>query len=57
MGYYHTGFTTLTPGQSRTTRDPLQAKRYATQADAVRVVDRLHHLQGVWRAVEHGFDA
>lgn len=57
MGYYHTGFTTLTPGQSRTTRDPLQAKRYATQAEALSVADGLHHLQGVWRATEHGFDA
>jgi hypothetical protein len=57
MGCYHTGFTTLTPGNSRTTRDPLQAKRYATQAEAAQVADGLHHLQGVWRAVEHGFDA
>jgi hypothetical protein len=57
MGFYHTGFTTLTPGDSRTTRDPFQAKKYATQAEALHVADGLHHLQGVWRAVEHGFDA
>ena len=57
MGYYHTGFTTLTPGESRTTRDPLQAKRYATLADALHIADGLRDLQGVWRAVEHGLAA
>ena len=57
MGYYHTGFTTLMPGESRTTRDPLQAKRYATQGDALHIADGLHNIQGVWRAVEHGFGA
>ena len=57
MGYYHTGFTTMMPGDSRTTRDPYQAKRYVTEDEALHVADGLHHLQGVWRAVEHGFDA
>ena len=57
MGYYHTEFITLTPSESRTTRDPLQAKRYATQGDALHIADGLHNIQGVWRAVEHGFGA
>lgn len=57
MGYYHTGFTTLMPGESRTTKNPHEAKRYATQAEALHIADGLHHLAGVWRAVEHGFDA
>jgi len=57
MGCYHTGFTTLMPGESRTTRDPWEAKKYVTEAEAMQAADKLHHLQGVWRAVEHGFDA
>jgi hypothetical protein len=56
MGYYHTGWTTLS-FESRTTRDPNDAKRYATMADALLACARLLHLQGVWRAVEHGFAA
>lgn len=54
MGYYHTGWTTLS-FESRTTRDPHKAKRYATREDALLACARLLHLQGVWRAVEHGF--
>ena len=57
MGYYHTGFTEHLAFESRTTRDPTKAKRYSTQADALLVCARLLHLQGVWRAVEHGFAA
>lgn len=55
MGYYHTGFTAHLPFESRTTRDAVKAKRYATQAEALLACARLLHLQGVWRAVEHGF--
>jgi hypothetical protein len=55
MGYYHTGFTAHLPFESRTTSDPSRAKRYSAQADALLVCARLLHLQGVWRAVEHGF--
>lgn len=54
MGYYHTGFTDI-DGRSRTTRNPHEAKRYASFLDAARVAGSLHHLAGVWRAVEHGF--
>lgn len=57
MGYYHTGATTMLSFESRTTRDPLRAKRYATKRDAVMACAGLLHLQGVWRAVEHGFAA
>ena len=57
MGYYHTGATTMLSFESRTTRDPLKAKRYATRRDALQACAGLLHLQGVWRAVEHGFAA
>lgn len=56
LGHYHTGLTTLS-FESRTTRDPLKAKRYATKRDALLACAGLLHLQGVWRAVEHGFGA
>lgn len=53
MGYYHTGFTDL-GGNSRTTKNPHEARRYnKPQAEAAAA--KLHHLAGVWRAVEHGF--
>ena len=55
MGHYHTGATTLPSFESRTTRDPLKAKRYATKRDALLACAGLLHLKGVWRAVEHGF--
>ena len=56
MGYYHTGFTEFLPFESRTTRDPNKARRYATRVDALKVCVRLLHMKGVWRAVEHGFE-
>lgn len=56
MGHYHTGFTEFLPFESRTTRDPNQARRYATRADALKVCVRLLHMRGVWRPVEHGFE-
>jgi hypothetical protein len=56
LGFYHTGFTDLS-GNSRSTKDPFQAKRYATKAEAEAVATKLGStLQGVWRPVEHGFD-
>ena len=57
MGHYHTGFTEFLPFESRTTRDPNKARRYESQADALMVCVRLLHMRGVWRAVEHGFEA
>lgn len=56
MGHYHTGFTEFLPFESRTTRDPNKAWRYATRVDALMVCVRLLHMKGVWRAVEHGFE-
>lgn len=56
MGHYHTGFTEFLPFESRTTRDPNKARRYATRVDALMVCARLLHAKGVWRAVEHGFE-
>lgn len=55
LGYYHTGFTGLMPGDSRSTNSPHEAKRYATKEAAEAAASKLMHLQGVWRAVEHGF--
>ena len=57
MGHYHTGFTTLMPGESRSTSKPHEAKRYETKEAAKYAANKLLHLAGVWRAVEHGFDA
>lgn len=57
LGYYHTGRTRLSAFESVTTRDPMHAKRYATQREALMACAGLLHLQGVWRAVEHGFAA
>lgn len=55
LGFYHTGFTDLS-GNSRSTADPHKAKRYATKGEAEAVAEKLGFtLQGVWRAVEHGF--
>lgn len=54
MGFYHTGFTTL-GGDSRSTKDPHQAKRYPSKAQAAAVAADLFSKAGVWRAVEHGF--
>jgi hypothetical protein len=55
LGIYHTGFTDLS-GQSLTTADPHKAKRYS-KGEAEAVAEKLQSMRGVWRAVEHGFDA
>jgi hypothetical protein len=57
MGYYHTGFTGLDGFSSRTTQDANEARKYETKEDAEKVAAKLAHLQGVWRAIEHGFMA
>lgn len=55
LGWYHTGFTDL-GGNSRSTQDPLRARRYPTWREANLVAVKLGHtLQGTWRAVQHGF--
>ena len=54
MGYYHTGRTDI-GGQSISTKLPHDACQYGTRDEAERVAARLHHLAGVWKAVEHGF--
>lgn len=55
LGWYHTGFTDIS-GNSRSTQDPLKAKRYSTWREANLVSVKLGHtLQGTWRAVQHGF--
>lgn len=56
LGRYHTGFSDLQQ-RSRETADPQQAKRYRSEAIAVFAAGQLFHLEGVWRAVEHGFAA
>jgi hypothetical protein len=54
-GQYHTGFTDLSGG-SRSTTDPMQAKRYSTWKQANTASVKLGHtLSGTWRAVQHGF--
>lgn len=55
LGWYHTGFTDI-GGNSRSTQDPLKAKRYSTWREANLASVKLGHtLQGTWRAVQHGF--
>ena len=55
LGRYHTGFTDL-HGNSRSTPDVYQARRYPTKEAAQAAATKLGHtLQGVWHAVEHGF--
>lgn len=56
-GHYHTGFTDI-GGNSRMTKDPYKAKRYATWKEANLAAMKLGHtLSGTWRAVQHGFAA
>ena len=56
-GCYHTGFVDIS-GHSRTTKNPHQARRYATREQATQVAGKLcTTLPGTWRAVEHGFAA
>jgi hypothetical protein len=56
MGYYHTGFSDLA-WQSRSTKDPYQARRYNSKEEAERAASELFSKAGVWRAIEHGFAA
>jgi hypothetical protein len=52
-GRYHTGFTDLS-GLSRTTKNPHDARRYTSQAEADAVAEKLGQtLTGTWRATEH----
>lgn len=54
LGYYHTGFTNLS-GESRSTKDPYQARRYATFEEAQKIASSMLNILGVWKAIEHGF--
>lgn len=56
MGDYHTGFSD-TSWQSRSTKDPHQARRYNSKEEAERAASGLFSKAGVWRAIEHGFHA
>jgi hypothetical protein len=56
LGHYHTGFSD-TSWQSRSTKDPHQARRYNSKEEAERAASELFSKAGVWRAVEHGFVA
>jgi hypothetical protein len=56
LGAYHTGFSD-TSWQSRSTKDPHQARRYNSKEEAERAASELFSKAGVWRAVEHGFVA
>ena len=54
-GWYHTGFVDI-GGHSRTTKNPHEARRYATRERAEQTAKTLGTtLTGTWRAVEHGF--
>jgi hypothetical protein len=55
LGFYHTGFTHI-DGASRTTKNPHEAKQYATRKDAEYAASKLESMQGEWRAIEHGFE-
>jgi len=54
LGYYHTGFTDIS-GNSRSTNNPNEAKKYESRRAAADIAVKLFHLQGVWTPVEHGF--